>query len=91
MDIGREETLRKKAYEKWDAEGRPEGQHEKHWRDAESEFSTAEDADLLESDRGVVKNEEPDSSTDASHDEGEVPERPLAPELMPIGDPAGAA
>ena len=90
MDFDREETLRKKAYEKWEAEGRPEGEHEKHWRDAESEFSTADDEELKK-DRGIVKNEEPQSSTDASRNEDEVPKRPLSQELMPIGDPAGAA
>ena len=90
MNFDREETLRKRAYEKWEADGRPEGEHEKHWRDAESEFSTAE-GEELEIDNGIATNEESQSSTDASRDEGEVPKRPLPPELMPIGDPAGAA
>ena len=90
MDFDREETLRQRAYEKWEADGRPEGQHEKHWRDAESEFSTA-GGEELEIDHGIVKNEESQSPTDLSRDEDEVPKRPLPPELMSIGDPAGAA
>ena len=32
-----EEETRKAAYAKWEAEGRPEGQHERHWREAENE------------------------------------------------------
>jgi hypothetical protein len=46
MEVDREETLRQKAYEKWESEGRPEGEHDRHWREAESEFSTVEGEEL---------------------------------------------
>ncbi|NNU63797.1 DUF2934 domain-containing protein [Rhizobium sp. WYCCWR 11152] len=36
MDI---EQIRKRAQEIWEAEGRPEGQHERHWQQAEQELS----------------------------------------------------
>jgi len=28
------------AYSKWEAEGRPEGQHERHWREAQQEHGS---------------------------------------------------
>lgn len=36
--VDREAEIRKKAYEKWEQEGRSEGNHERHWREAEQEF-----------------------------------------------------
>ncbi|MBB3313281.1 hypothetical protein FHT78_005073 [Rhizobium sp. BK196] len=36
MDI---DKIRQRAQEIWEAEGRPEGQHERHWRQAEQELS----------------------------------------------------
>lgn len=59
MDVDRDEEMRKKAYHKWESEGRPEGEHERHWRDAEAEFSTAESEELTESGNSA---EEPNSS-----------------------------
>jgi hypothetical protein len=35
MENDRDETVRKYAYQKWETEGRPEGQHERHWHEAE--------------------------------------------------------
>ncbi len=29
-----EDSIREDAYARWEAEGRPEGQHERHWREA---------------------------------------------------------
>ena len=55
MELDREETLRQKAYEKWESEGRPDGDHDRHWREAESEFSTVESEELhdgIEGDQG---------------------------------------
>lgn len=31
----RNEEISKEAYARWEAEGRPDGQHERHWREAE--------------------------------------------------------
>jgi Protein of unknown function (DUF2934) len=62
MEMDREESLRRKAYEKWEAEGRPDGEHHRHWREAESEFSTVEGEELRvgsEADQG-----EPSPSND---------------------------
>jgi len=30
-----DDEIRKTAYKRWEDEGRPEGQHERHWREAE--------------------------------------------------------
>lgn len=29
-----EDSIREDAYARWEAEGRPDGQHERHWREA---------------------------------------------------------
>jgi len=31
------DKIRQRAYEKWEAEGRPEGAHERHWEEATKE------------------------------------------------------
>lgn len=38
----REESIRARAYELWESEGRPEGKHFEHWR--RSELETAQEA-----------------------------------------------
>jgi hypothetical protein len=35
------EAIRKRAHEIWEREGRPEGRHENHWREAEAELAAA--------------------------------------------------
>lgn len=46
MDQDREAWVRQRAYERWEADGRPDGEHERHWREAESGFSPSVDAEL---------------------------------------------
>ena len=36
-----EALVAKRAYEIWEAEGRPHGRHEEHWKKAMAEFSDA--------------------------------------------------
>ena len=36
------EEIRRRAYEKWEAEGRPEGEHDRHWTEAEKELRRGE-------------------------------------------------
>jgi len=38
-----EDRIRAEAYRKWEAEGRPDGQAERHWLDAEKQISNTED------------------------------------------------
>ena len=38
----REEQIRQRAHEIWEAEGRPEGRHEEHWARAEASLAEAE-------------------------------------------------
>ena len=40
------EHVRRRAFEKWESEGRPEGQQDRHWYEAEREV--AEDGDLAQ-------------------------------------------
>ena len=40
--IARAARIRQRAHEIWEQEGRPEGAHERHWRQAESEVAAAE-------------------------------------------------
>lgn len=37
---GDEESIRRKAYELWEGEGRPEGRHDEHWRQARESVQT---------------------------------------------------
>jgi hypothetical protein len=39
MHQGDEHDIRRKAYEIWESEGRPEGQHDQHWRRAHETFN----------------------------------------------------
>lgn len=36
MTSGDDETVRRKAYELWESEGRPDGRHDDHWHRANS-------------------------------------------------------
>jgi Protein of unknown function (DUF2934) len=38
----REERIREKAHALWDQEGRPDGQHSRHWEDAEKLVNEAD-------------------------------------------------
>ncbi len=40
MTSDRESEIRKKAYEKWEREGSRDGDHERHWSEAEREVNT---------------------------------------------------
>ncbi|WFR97643.1 DUF2934 domain-containing protein [Rhizobium tumorigenes] len=62
MNTDRDELLRKNAYHKWEAEGRPDGQHDKHWRDAEREFSTVAEEELT--DKEAHRGDAPTPSTE---------------------------
>lgn len=35
-----DEAIRRRAYQLWESEGRPEGRHEDHWRQAQFELGT---------------------------------------------------
>jgi hypothetical protein len=45
MDTGREKRIERRAYEIWEREGRPHGQHGEHWRRAEAEIAREEGDD----------------------------------------------
>ncbi|HLN25429.1 MAG TPA: DUF2934 domain-containing protein [Patescibacteria group bacterium] len=39
MSVGIEEKIRQRAFEIWEAEGRPEGREQDHWLQAQTEIS----------------------------------------------------
>ena len=43
MENGGDERVKKRAYELWEMEGRPEGKDKEHWSRAESEPSSSEE------------------------------------------------
>jgi hypothetical protein len=42
MADDRQNRIRQRAHEIWEQEGRPEGAHERHWRQAENEMAAAD-------------------------------------------------
>lgn len=42
MADDRHNRIRQRAHEIWEQEGRPDGSHERHWRQAESEVTAAD-------------------------------------------------
>jgi hypothetical protein len=48
-----EDRIRERAYQIWQSEGQPWGQHERHWYQAEEELSQGEQSEAIQ-DRGPV-------------------------------------
>ncbi len=44
----RDTRVARRAYEKWEAEGRPAGRHDAHWHDAAAEVDADEPAPVAE-------------------------------------------
>lgn len=65
-EVMTQEDIEKAAYARWEAEGHPEGQHERHWREAQDEITSgsADRAPLPSPDHGDDLTSSP--STDAS-------------------------
>ncbi|NTF44392.1 DUF2934 domain-containing protein [Rhizobium rhizogenes] len=63
-----EDDIRKAAYARWQAEGEPEGQHERHWREAEEELTSGSD----EHTSAPSRNHADDSISSPSADAGET-------------------
>lgn len=40
-----DEAIRRRAHQRWESEGRPDGRHEDYWRQAQSELGTAHAAE----------------------------------------------
>ena len=47
MQVDRESEIRNKAYEKWESEGRRDGDHERHWQEAELEIDATRNTSVL--------------------------------------------
>ena len=78
-DQDRDSRIARRAYDKWEAEGRPAGRHEDHWHDAAREV----DAD-------PIAGAEPEAVP--AEERGAVPEAPKAKRAARKAVvPAGAA
>ena len=45
----KEERIKSEAYRLWEQEGRPHGEHDRHWREAARALETGEAANIIES------------------------------------------
>lgn len=45
----KEERIRAEAYRRWEHEGRPHGEHDRHWQEAAQALETGEASNILES------------------------------------------
>ncbi len=59
MQTDRESEIRKKAYEKWENEGRRDGEHERHWSEAEKELGASDGSALPDSDEHAAAQTSP--------------------------------
>ncbi len=79
METDRESEIRKKAYEKWETEGRRDGDHDRHWSEAEKEFEAAGNGSAMPDTDAAARsdkspavaslNQEQAKDQDASEDE----------------------
>jgi Protein of unknown function (DUF2934) len=90
MQDHKDETIRRRAYAIWEAEGRPEGRHEQHWAQAETEgeggAGFAERQHFFESASSGAGD-----LTEAEAQAGEGVPKPKAPpfEGETVGEPEG--
>lgn len=45
----KEERIKAEAYRRWEQEGRPDGQHDRHWQEATDALESGEASDIIES------------------------------------------
>ncbi|MCJ8056579.1 DUF2934 domain-containing protein [Shinella curvata] len=69
-----EKRLREDAYARWEAEGRPDGQHERHWREASDALQSSVTPQTWSADHGSGVGSR-DPSSGESCDEGIRPEK----------------
>lgn len=76
MSDDRQDSVRERAYQLWEEEGHPEGQHERHWRDAEDELADK---------TSVEDNNEAAGQVTESDDGSKAPKSPIP--SPPIASP----
>ena len=87
-----DERIRRRAYEIWEREGRPEGREAEHWRKAAEELaSESSPADTQEVPAARVRG--PAKLDESTSDTGAIPAAPApaAPGPEPQNDPLGLA
>jgi hypothetical protein len=67
MHQGDDDNIRRKAYELWESEGRPEGRHDEHWRKAHQSFAQDKNtAEISGGSAGTMTPEAGDGTPDVS-------------------------
>lgn len=61
MHQGDEHDIRRKAYELWESEGRPEGRHDEHWRRAHETFKQDKNTAAVSGETSATATPNPDS------------------------------
>jgi hypothetical protein len=93
MHQGDDEHIRRKAYEIWESEGRPAGQHDEHWRRARENFRTDKGAAEISGDTSA--SAKPDAPAEDMHtqDKAMIPENSAEhlSQTEPKAEPATAA
>ncbi|MDE4599255.1 DUF2934 domain-containing protein [Sinorhizobium meliloti] len=69
MDNEREELIRRRAYAIWEQEGRPDGQHQRHWEQAAREMNGPE---MQAPEMQGSEMQGPETQRDGSSPESEV-------------------
>lgn len=72
MEQDREYRIRNRAYELWESEGRPEGEQDRHWRQAIDELGLSDPV------TGAPLDDKPMDAVDQP-DEPDLPPGPLPP------------
>lgn len=92
MTKDREAEIRKKAYEKWESEGRTEGHHERHWAEAEREINTdiEDDAEPDTSAKSPAVESFNQERAETDHDGPEAELEQGLEDSFPASDPVSA-
>ncbi|MET0171707.1 MAG: DUF2934 domain-containing protein [Agrobacterium vaccinii] len=92
MTTDREAAIRKKAYEKWESEGRQDGQHDRHWAEAEHELNTdIEDGSATgSSEKSPAAQSFSDEQAEAAEDGSKTDLEEGLEDSFPASDPVSA-
>ena len=92
MTTEREDKIRAKAYKKWESEGRKEGEHERHWAEAEHELNTdtADGVDPSEATSSPAVASLSQERTETKHKGSESELQEGLEDSFPASDPVSA-
>jgi hypothetical protein len=88
MYQGDDERIRRKAYEIWESEGRPEGRHNDHWRRAHDNFKLDKTTAEIAGDTDATAARDSTPAVSAADERGEMPSPQSSAEDMDTQDRA---